>query len=107
MNILKHFSYWEIERYCKPEDIEYSPVEFTEIYKGRKYDFMDADEPIICEFAGISKKALPNAYKSLAQHYFIELLGFYGGRKVWKVLVNPTKYYKRDWLNRKLKKRYG
>jgi len=105
--VLKCFSYWEVDRYCKLEEIEYSPIEFTEIYKDRKYDFMKADESIICELAGISKKSLPDAYKSLVHHYFIEPLEFYEGRKVWKVFVKPTQHYKRDWLNSELKKRYS
>jgi hypothetical protein len=105
--VLKCFSYWEVDRYCKLEEIEYSPLEFTEIYKDRKYDFMKADESIICELAGISKKSLPDAYKSLVHHYFIEPLEFYEGRKVWKVFVKPTQHYKRDWLNSELKKRYS
>ncbi len=42
--VLQCFAGWDIEAYCKLEEIEYSPIEFTEIYKDRKYDFMDVDE---------------------------------------------------------------
>ena len=68
---------------------------------------MNAEEANICEFAGISKKSLPNAYRSLIKNHIIEPLGLYEGRKVWKVFVKPTQHYKRDWLNSELKKRYS
>ena len=105
--VLKFFSGWDIEPYCELENIEYIPIEHREIYKGRKYDFMDAEEAYICELAGISKKSLPDAYRSLIKNHIIEPLGLYEGRKVWKVFVKPTQHYKRDWLNSELKKRYG
>ena len=105
--VLKFFSGCDIEPYCELENIEYIPIEHREIYKGRKYDFMDAEEAYICELAGISKKSLPSAYDNLIKHHIIEPLGLYEGRKVWKVFVKPTQHYKRDWLNSELKKRYG
>ena len=105
--VLKFFAFCDIEPYCEMEGIEYTPIEHTEIYRNRKYDFMDAEEAYICELAGISKKSLPSAYDNLIKHHIIEPLGLYEDRKVWKVFVKPTQHYNRDWLNSELKKRYG
>jgi len=105
--VLKCFASWDIEPYCELEEIEYIPIEHREIYKGRKYDFMNAEEANICELAGITKKSLPNAYRSLITNHIIEPLGLYEGRKACKIFVTPTQHYKRDWLNSELKKRYG
>ena len=68
---------------------------------------MNAEEANICELAGITKKSLPNAYRSLITNHIIEPLGLYEGRNACKIFVTPTQHYKTDWLNSELKKRYG
>jgi len=104
--VLKFFAFWEIEWYCELEDMEYELIEFTDIYKNRKYDFMDADESVVYEMAGISKRSLPEAYESLAQHYLIEPLESHEDGKVWKLFTKPFHCYKRDTLNDQVKERY-
>jgi hypothetical protein len=105
--VLKCFSYWEIERYCKEQGMEYSPADLTEIYRFREYDFVDADESIICEFAGVSKRSLAAAYKSLTDNYFIKPVELDGDKKLWELAIIPHYYYRRDSLNDRTKERYG
>jgi hypothetical protein len=105
--VLKHFAWWEIDPYCDLQGLEYNPIDFSEIYQCRKYDFMNAEEPIICELAGINRRSLPDAYRSLESNHFLEFLGIDEGKKAWKVFTIPPRYYKRDWLNKKMGKRYG
>ena len=105
--VLKCFSYWEIERYCKEQGMEYSPADLTEIYRCREYDFVDADESIICEFAGITKRSLAAAYKSLTDNYFIKPVEPDGDKKLWELEIIPLFYYTRDSLNDRTKERYG
>ena len=105
--VLKHFAWWDIDLYCGLEDLEYSPIENSEIYRDRDYDFMNAEESIICEFAGISRRSLSDAYESLVSQDLIKFLGVDDGKRVWKVFVKPKEYYKRDWLNQESERRYS
>ncbi|MBT3923876.1 MAG: helix-turn-helix domain-containing protein [Nitrospina sp.] len=105
--VLKSFAWWDLDMYCDLEDIPYTPNDFSQMYKYRDYDFMNAEEPIICERAGISRRSLPDTYRNLVNKDFIEPLGVDGEKKIWKVFISPTQYYKRDALNQKAEKRYG
>ena len=103
-----HFAWWDKDEYSCLEDLDPGPSNFNgEIYKERKYDFLDADESIICEFAGINPRSLDTAYNSLVDHNFIDYYDTWKGRIIWKVFNGPTETYSRDWLNKKIKERYG
>ena len=77
------------------------------MFKNRDYDFMDAEENAICQFAGISRKSLPDAFNSLVEHGLIEFEETEDEEKLWKVYTKPTFCYPRDWMNKQTKKRYG
>jgi hypothetical protein len=104
--VLKYFSWWDERQYLDLEKLGSSIDKFDliNLYTSRQYDFMDAEDEVICRFAGITTRSLQGAYGSLSDHHFISPLRI-AGRKVWEVYISPPKFYRRDWLNKRLPKR--
>ena len=106
--VLMYFAWRYKDEYCYLEDLDPVPSNYNGgIYKERKYDLLNAEESIICEFAGVSRKSLDSAYNSLLDHKFIDIWDTHKGRIMWKIFTVPTETYPRDWLNKKTKERYG
>ena len=106
--VLKHFSWWDGREYCDLENLDSSMdySDLSDLYPSREYDFMDADDEIICELSGITTRSLKEAYRSLSDRYFISSVKVMG-RKLWKVHIKPSFIYKREYLNKHMIKRYG
>jgi hypothetical protein len=106
--VLKHFSWWDGRYYCELENLDSSmdDLDLQCLYPDRKYDFIDAEDEIVCKFSGITKRSLQNAYESLHKHHFVSPLRV-AGRRVWKTYIYPPKHYKREWLNQRIENRYG
>lgn len=101
--VMRRFAQFDFYQYLDETDIEAGPNEFDEIYEAREFDFCKADEGILAEFAGISRRSIWAALDKLESKYLIEEI-FQG---TWKVFIVPPKYFLRDGLNKEILKRYA
>ncbi|SDP57680.1 helix-turn-helix domain-containing protein [Desulforhopalus singaporensis] len=107
--VMRYFGYFDsvvCEIYLYEEDAGgYDLHDFDAVYKDRKWDFCIAELDILAEYAGISKRSVYDALRSLGDNHLIEnysdedLVG-------WKVFLLPTTIYNRDYLNEKTRDKY-
>jgi len=108
--VLRNFGYFDIntfEVYCEEEeaDSECNPIHFDEIYEIRSWDVCEAEEDILAEYSGISKRSIPGALESLRRSLLIADYQS-GDIEGWKVFLRPAKYYNRSYLNEKIIGKY-
>jgi hypothetical protein len=85
------------------EDFEVG-TNFDAFFPSRYYEFCEADKDVLAEYAGISKNSLYNALRNLEKNHLVYRLDGYPG---WLVIVRPQTYFKRDFLNEQIKRRFG
>ena len=107
-------SYYEME-FKKPYDEEYFAARhngiedfevsshFDDFFTYRYFEFCDADNSVLKEYAGISKNSLFNALRTLEEKNLIYRIGSFTR---WLVIVRPQTFYKRDYLNERIKKKF-
>jgi hypothetical protein len=101
--VLRHYGWFDLDMYSENEDLEASPSDFDIFYPGRKYDFFDADLILSAEHAGFSYRSVKSALNSLEECSLIERWN----AKLWKIYLTPPYYYKRRFLNDKIKERFA
>jgi len=104
--VLKYFCYWNFDLYQEYEEMVEDPLYFDDVYKNRKYDFVNADPEAIAEFSGVCKKSISSAFQSLQEHHFMEPIGMIDGCESWKLFTIPPLIYKAPYLNEQARKRY-
>lgn len=102
--VMRYFGFFNIDLYCEIENQEYEPSDFDEIYKGRQWDFCEAETSIMAQYAGIDRKSISVALNSLKENFLIEELENYYG---WKVYLHPQCSYKISFLNKNAIRRMG
>jgi len=98
------YAVFDLDIYANLENIDDNPNEFwPEGYSDRKYDFLYADLDVIAFKSGIS---LPTARKAIQALIDVELLEEIPDMEaqVWKIYRQPPIYYKREYLNKCLKR---
>jgi len=101
---MRYFAYFDYDEYTFNEDRETS--EFDEIFPNREYEYCEAERDILAEHAGISIRTMRGALTSLKDNDLIEP-AVLDSRRIWKVFLRPSRYFKRDYLNELVQKRYG
>lgn len=106
--VMRYFGYFDSDifnLYSEIEDESFDYTNFKGHYPNRQWEFCDAEKDVLAEFAGINKKSIKAALKSLNKNFLIEPYNddFYDG---WKVYLQPFKIYKRDYLNDQVIKKY-
>jgi hypothetical protein len=101
---MKHFSGLD---YFEVEDDQNIVGHEDNYYAIREYDYCDADMVVLAEYAGISRSSAYDAIGSLENNSLIERTRPLNNNPTWKVYVTPPKYFKREYLNEKIAKRYG
>ena len=87
------------------EDFEIKDGEYNKNYAFRKYEFCEAENGILAEYAGIHRSSIYNAFRSLEKNYLIERINGYDGRKIF--LRGNGNYWPRDVLNREIYESYS
>jgi len=108
---MKVFSFFRGEVYSELENIEYfynvqAMIDDGE-YQSRKYDFVNAEFDILASYAGIGESTVPTAIASLEKRHLIKPTVEIDDYPTWKIFTIPPKFYKRDWLNKKVAERYS
>jgi len=103
--VLQYFCFWDFDLYGELEKIVESPSDFVDVYRDRKYDFLNAEPEAIAEYSGISERSISSAFQSLMKCYFIESLGTIDNRMTWKLFKQPPRIFN-DYLNEQVRKRY-
>ena len=103
---MRYFAYFDQDIYCdETEDTDLD--DFNELYKNRKWELCSAEKNILAKYAGLSRPSVDEALKDLEKKFLIESFGRNDeGELCWKVFLIPPKYFKRDFLNGKIKKAY-
>lgn len=79
---------------------------FRECYSNRQYDFCQADFNELIARAGVSRRSAKAAWDSLRERYMIKSPEN-GAKHIWKIYLKTPLYYKRDYINPLVAKRYG
>ncbi len=56
---MRYYGYFDIDLYCGVEDQDYEPMDFNEVYRERQWDFCEAGKSILAEYAGMSRRSIP------------------------------------------------
>ena len=96
---MRYYGYFDIDLYCgvEVEDQDYEPMDFNEVYRERQWNFCEVGKSILAEYAGISRRSIPEAFNSLKENCLIEEQEDNYG---WKVYLHPTCSYKISYLNK-------
>ncbi len=100
--IMRHFGFFDIDLYLEIEDPDGDQGygDFEEVFRNRTCDYCEADNGILSEFAGISRRSVPETIQDLKRHHLIErILPNDTCISGWKVYLHPPRYYKRSYLN--------
>jgi hypothetical protein len=92
-----YYEYWGALEEEKGEEVD---LELRwEDYKFREFDFCEAEPGKLCEFAGITRRSYSDAIEDLVKHFLIDRTD-----ESWKykVYLHPPRYYKRDYMNKRL-----
>lgn len=102
--VMRHFSFFDHDQYADLEELEIYEGDYCKDYAQREYEFCEAENKILAEYAGIHRSSIYNAQKSLERNFLIEPVNGYDG---WKVYLrgNGT-YWKRNYLNEKIAASY-
>lgn len=108
--VMRHFGYFdsqifEIYLAIEDEDGDFDLSEFDDVYRDRKWDFCEAELGILAEYAGITRRSVYDALKSLENHHLIEEFTD-EDMDGWKVFLQPPMIYKRGYLNEKTMSKY-
>jgi hypothetical protein len=104
--ILKLAAWWEFNDYDDYEQTGMALHEHNDVYLTRDYDFVTADEDIVADLAGVSRRSLHSAYASLVEKDFLKFLDLHEGLKRWKIFTKPPLVYQVEYLNETVEKRY-
>lgn len=100
--VLRHFAFPpDYEDTMGGEDMV-DAEDLKDVYAERPFDFCEAEERIICEYAGISRNSLHSARVALEHAEFIE---WDSDNACWRVYRRPHSNFKRGYLNSQLEKR--
>ncbi|MFH2061064.1 MAG: helix-turn-helix domain-containing protein [Pseudomonadota bacterium] len=112
--VLRTFSFFDGEEYAVriDDDREYyynvDDMIGDGVFWEREFDFVDADDDILAEYAGIGINSLNSAISDLEEHFLIEKTEpIAGSRKTFKVFRTPPMRYTPEGMNRKIAKRNG
>lgn len=100
--VMRYFSYYDAE---EDENVEYDNLEFKERFAKRRWELCSAEIGRLAEFAGINRRSVGDAIKSLQKNFLIEPYDTYEGERVWRVFLIPKKHWKPGYLNQKLRDR--
>jgi hypothetical protein len=110
--VIKTFAFFDFNGYAEHMELDdideldfFSPD--NSYFQNREYDFFDAEIDVIAEYSGIGRSTVYTALSSLAEHCLIERTESIRGYDTWKVFRIPPSFYKREWLNKKVNKKYG
>jgi hypothetical protein len=103
--VMRYFGFFDISLYAALEDSELCEADFEEVYRLRKYDFCEAENGLMAEYAGLHRNSLCAAIRNLEDNFLIEPLNDYDG---WKVFLRSKdlNIWKRDYLNKKVMASY-
>ena|GEM_PF-5840497 len=73
--------------------------DFREAFGKRTFEICEADNKILAEKAGINIRSLRAAFENLRECDMIRPMD-----EKWKIYLTPYRYYKREYMNRKLTK---
>lgn len=109
--VMRYFANFDKDLYSKLEEIaeeSFDTDEFEESYKNRRWDVCKAEIDMLAEFAGISRPSVYEALKDLEDCFLIQEEGYDDeGAKRWIVFIIPPKFYRRDFLNKAVMKKYA
>jgi len=86
--VMRFFSFYE---YWSEEEQD----DFDEQFRNRTYEYCEAEIVVMAEYAGIDRRSVHPAIKSLEQRFLIER-----DDERWKVFLRPPQIYTRMYLNR-------
>ena len=103
--VMRYFGYADFYEYA---DDELSNVESEEHngwsnFRDREYDFCEAEQRVLCEYANIASRSYREAIADLEKYHMIKAVEEEEGK--FMVYLHPPIYYKRDSLNKRIMKR--
>jgi len=104
--VMRSFGYYSPDAYEEAaEKIETTQTWDMEAYKSREYDLCEADNTVLCEYAGITSRSLNSALKSLEDNFLIEN----DSDSSWRVYLRTKDHttWKRSYLNEKIQRAYN
>ena len=101
--VMRCFGFFDQELYAEyatdeEDEEEYYGNEFwsdPKAFLERRYDFCQADQSLLAELSGITRKTLPSALKNLEDNFLVQRID----ENMWKVFLKPPRYYTREWIN--------
>ncbi len=97
--VMRYFSRYDAEEDASVDDLS----DYQEAYAGRQWELCSAEGGQLAKYAGVNRRSLPEATRSLQENFLIEPYMDLNSEKVWKVYLIPEKYFKAGYLNQKLK----
>ncbi len=93
-----------LETYAQIEEIEFDNDDRADIYKERKWEVCFESKKFLCEKAGIGLRNFDKAIESLVKVGLIlpPLDGYH--IEGYRVVVKPEEFYRRSFMNKRIKK---
>jgi len=107
--VLRCFGFFDADLYRAFVDPEFQDAALDTVLASRDFDFCEADPMELVRHAGISKPSLLPALQSLKKNRLVKALDPdpRGRGSLWQVYFKTTAWYPREYLNEKVRKRYG
>ena len=97
--VMRYFSRYDFD---EDQDLD-DQSDFNECYSKRKWELCGAEIGQLAKYAGINRRSIPEAIRSLQENFLIDPYMDLNSEKAWKVYLIPEKYFKASYLNQKLK----
>jgi len=96
-----YYEYWGALEEEKGEEVDLEL--HWEDYKFREFDFCEAEQGKLCEYAGIAPRSYWQAINNLIEHCLIQRIEEEEGK--YKVYLHPPRIYKRAYMNKQIMER--
>ena len=104
--VMRHFGFHDQHTYMalEEEDNIYD-LDDMQMFASRKFDFCEAEIPVLAEYAGIGLGTAEAALEELIRFFLVEKIED-EEYPPWKVIIRPQYHYVSESLNQKISERY-
>ena len=104
--VMRFFGFFDFATYDEHDfDESFDGCDFDEFYPQRKFDYCEADCSVLAQHAGINRRSIKSAIENLKKNSLINYVEE-SPHILWRVYLQPKKYYKREYLNKKIMDSY-
>jgi len=102
--VMRCFSNFNADLYSEIENMDgvNKDDDFREMFRYREWDFCSETLNKMAKFSGITRRTIKEAINSLQENFLIEPI-----ERGWKVFINPKKFWKSEFMNKKISSKYG